>query len=223
MIYEAYKNAWKRVQSASSYTDTYYYEPCGAMEKTALGYIGGGSSYAEAFERAKPSDWEKQKFNGMRYRRMTLGPVLQNEETKGIALTPYVVYDGDSISFKGAKNSGALTVLGAVSMSKGYPISGAYGEAAAVVDVSYSNGSKDTFELRNGVEITTVYTSIGSSVIDPVAEMAKPFARFGYERNFENYLMNALTLPLSSDADVEKITVSSADNGYDVLIYGVYL
>ena len=223
MIYEAYKNTWQSVQAESSYTDTYYYEPCAYLNNSALNYIGGGASYLEAFERAKPSEWEKQKFNGMRYRRMTIGPVLQHEETKGIALTPYVICDGTKACFDGAKNNGKITVLGAVSMSKGYPISGEYGETAAVLEVSYSDGKSEKIELRNGIEITSVYTSIGSSVIEPIAEKSVPFARFGYERNFENYLINSLSLPLSADSDVIKVTVSSACNGYDVLIYGVYL
>lgn len=221
LIYDAYKKAWAEHKTVKRYEDKYYFTANAEMKKTPLSFVSGGGDYSKALEKATESEWEKAKFNGMRYRRLTLGPVLQCEEVNGIALTPYVLADGTSLTFAGDGKNGEITVLGAIGMNKGYPISGEYGETAATVTVEYENGTTEISALRNGVEITTVYTSLGSSMIEPVAEKTVPFAHFGYDKNFENYLINALTLPVSGK--VKRITLTSADKGYDVLVYGLYM
>ena len=78
------------------------------------------------------------------------------------------------------------------------------------------------FDLRNGIELTTVFTTLGSSRIQPVGEKTVPFAYFGYEKNFENYIINTLSLPIK-DKVVKTVTLSSLDKGYDIIIYGIYI
>ena len=158
----------------------------------------------------------------MRYRRMSVGFALQKAEEVGMAEKPFTVSDGDTITFGKGKNGGTVTLLGAVSSVKGYPISGEYGEEAATLTVSFSDGNQESFSLRNGIGITTVYTTFGSSRIEPVGEKTVPFARFGYDKNFENYIINTLTLELTDKTDIENVTVVSSGNGYDLLIYGIY-
>ena len=220
MIYEPFCAAWRDVKQKKRYAEQYYYEQIGGVKGSALPYLKGGADYSIALEKAKESEWEKSKFNGMRYRRITLGPVLQNEEVNGVSKIPYMLSDGTELVFDGKGSATSITLLGAVSMSKGYPISGEYGEAVAKVVLKYSDGKEKEIMLCNGVEITTVYTTLGSSCIDPIGEKAVPFARFGYEKTFENYIINTITMP--NDQAVDQIKLISADNGYDVLIFGVF-
>lgn len=222
LIYDAFVSAWADVRRKKRAEDKYYYEPLTALDMTPLKYVNGCGNFEIAFSGAMESSYEKEKFNGMRYRRMSVGCILQRSETVGMARIPYTVSDGDTVTFGGGKNSGAVTLLGAVSSGKGYPISGEYGEEAATLTVTFSDGREESFSLRNGIEITTVYTTFGSSRIEPVGEKTVPFARFGYDKNFENYIINTLTLELEDKNDIEGVTVASKGNGYDLLIYGVY-
>ena len=116
-----------------------------------------------------------------------------------------------------------VTLVGAVSLEKGYPISGEYGEDAAKVTVELENGESEFFMLRNGIDITTVFTTLGSSVIDPVAVNAKPLACFGYDKNFENYSIKTLRLSLSEKNEIRRIRIESSGNGYGLLVYGIYI
>lgn len=220
-IYHTFKKAWQNEKLEVCYEDQYYFETDKYLEKAPLEYIGGGSDYSRVLEKAKAAEWEKEKFNGMRYRKITVGPVMQ-ETVSCMSKTPYVLSDGDRISFLGSIETASLTVVGAVSISLGYPISGKYGEKAADVVVSFADGTEQILPIRNGIELTTVYTSLGSSKIDPVAENTEAFAYFGYEKNFENYILNKLVLNLAHKGKIDKVTFVSADNGYDMLIYGIF-
>ena len=70
---------------------------------------------------------------------------------------------------------------------------------------------------------TTAFTTIGSSRINPQAERATRFAVFSYDKNFENYIINRLDLPLSSEKTVTSVCLRSLDRGYDLLVYGLCL
>lgn len=69
------------------------------------------------------------------------------------------------------------------------------------------------------MEVTTVFLLHGSSRIRPVAENAEKAAEFGYDKNFEQYILNKIQL--SVEKTVLKMTVSSADRGYALLFYGI--
>lgn len=222
LIYDAFCKAWTEAKTDEAYADKYYFEPLDTLSLSPLTYVSGGSDFSEFFKLIAASDSEKIKYNGMRQRRLLLGPVLLREEVPGIAKTPYVLLDKEKITFKCGWGARALTLLGAVSAPLGYPLGGEYGEVAANVTVSLSNGKSETLPLRNGIEFTTVFTTSGSSRIAPVAEKATPFARFGYERNSENYIMNKLVLPLSESCDIDTVTVEAVSGGYGLMIYGIY-
>lgn len=149
------------------------------------------------------------------------GPVLPRLEFKGACPVPYVLSDGDTLLFEGQGEAETLTILGCVSVSKGYPLFGEYGEPAAEVVVEYTDGSRDTFMLRNGKEITTAFSSLGSSRIDPICENASRFAVFHYDKNFENYIINRLDCKLSERKTAARVIFRSLSNGYDILVYGV--
>ena len=76
--------------------------------------------------------------------------------------------------------------------------------------------------MRNGVDFTTAYTLLGSSVINPRAEKATELARFSYDKNFENYIVNRLDIKLPRRMKINKIEISSLGKGYDLLTYGIF-
>jgi hypothetical protein len=88
--------------------------------------------------------------------------------------------------------------------------------------VESADGKTEEVVLRNGIEITTPFTTYSSSKINPIAEKTERFAEFSYDKNFENYLINRLDLSLGQKRRIVKITVSSCNNGYMLLTYGIF-
>lgn len=156
-----------------------------------------------------------------RQRKLKTPPVLEREEIAGLSLTPTVLTDGMTLTYKGDYLTDSITLIGAVSFHKGYPISGAFEETAATVTVVYEGGAQ-RFSIRNGRELTTVFASLASSRIDPRADMAPRFAEFSYDKNFELYVINRLTLPLNGEKKVQRVEITSADHGYTMLTYGCF-
>lgn len=76
--------------------------------------------------------------------------------------------------------------------------------------------------LRNGMEITTVFRTLGSSRIRPVAQCAAPFAVFHYDLNFEDYQLQYLTLPLPAGSRVRRVEFSVRSQEDLLLLYGVW-
>jgi len=109
-----------------------------------------------------------------------------------------------------------------VGFMRGYPISGALGEEMARVKVVY-DGGEQSFVLRNGREVTTVFTTIGSSRIDPVADLAPRAAELSYDLNFEQYAVNLLTLELDEVKNVRFVEISALKSDCGLLFYGCFL
>ena len=156
-----------------------------------------------------------------RQRKLVVPPVLEREEIEGLACIPTVLGDGMTVIYEGDHLTDRVTLLGAVSFHRGYPISGEFGETAAAVTVICEDG-EERFPIRNGRELTTVFATISSSRIDPRADRAPRFAEFSYDKNFEWYLINRLDLPLNGLRRVRRIEITSADRGYTVLTYGCF-
>ena len=220
LIYDAFCSAWKEAKNPKSYGDIYEYTPLSNVD-------GKKSAFAcdSVTDEAQLVDFVNTemiyKMEYMRRRNATKGPILYKEEVKDISLVPKVVSDGKEISFYGNKKSKSVTVLGATSLLKGYPILGKYGEGGVTVTVESADGEREKFILCNGIDFTTAFTTYSSSKINPICENAKKFALFSYDKNFENYLINELSLPLNNEKTVTKITFSSENNGYAFLIYAV--
>lgn len=151
----------------------------------------------------------------MRKRKLSHGPLLQKAGT--LLNVPAVLTDGGSFSVDCRTKT--LTLYGGVSMIKGYPLGGDYGETAATLTLFFEDGTTETRPLRNGMEVTTVFLLHGSSRIRPVAENAVKAAEFGYDKNFEQYILNKIQLFV--EKTIIKMTVSSADRGYALLFYGI--
>lgn len=218
MIFDTFCKAWKQAAIVEKPTDLYAYEPLDMLQKTPFTCCDDNGF--EAFL-SRCGTVLKPSLARMRKRRITVGPVLQKQEVAGMVKTPYVLSDNTTLTFEGDISTDTVTVLGAVSAPKGYPLGGEYGEAAAEVIVQYDN-AEERFTLRNGWEFTAAFTVVGSSRIEPHAVCARPFARFSYDKNFENYLINRLDLKLSDRKAVKRITLRSLNRGYDMLIYGIF-
>ena len=184
-----------------------------------LEYRKGAVSYAELYEKIwnkpKPAFLEEQ-----RPRIIKVGPVCENLGKIPVFSEPLALGE-DKISFGGAHLS-KLIILGCVSASEGYPLSREYGECAALVKINFRDGRCAEHPIRNGVELTTVYTTHRSSRIDPVAERAERFAEFSYDKSFEAYVINRLDIDLGAEEDVESVELVRANEKYDILTYGIY-
>ena len=158
-------------------------------------------------------------------RKMFCGPVL-NEEIGAIgtlptelATTPYVIADQLTVPVNTAAKG--LWVIGNVSMPKGFPIAGEYGEDVAVYTVTYTDGSADRHVMKNGEDFTTATGLHGPSRIEPYAENSHRVLRFRHEMAWEHYVVNARYIPTDPEKTVRALIMENAENGYLPLFYGL--
>lgn len=157
----------------------------------------------------------------MRKRCIKNGPVLSDVTDIGINDIPLVIADNETVEIKGGFKTEGLTLLGLTSITKGYPLGGKYGEPVAEIIITYSDKTVYKTILKNGIDITTVFGLNGSSRINPVAEKSKRVAVFGYDKNFESYILNKATFTANCSKTIEKIEICSSNNGYTLLIYAI--
>jgi hypothetical protein len=220
LIYEPFCRAWREAKRSERAEELYAYQAYDRLDKKPM-RGAGGALYGDMLVRA--SRGVIPAITNMRGHLVTVGPRLQKEEQPGVALIPFVLAEGSPVTFTGDGVSDTVTLLGAVCVPGGYPVSGTYGEVLATVTVTDEKGVTEHFVLRNGIEITTAFTTLGSSRIDPQAERATRFASFSYDKNFENYIMNRLDLRLSATRRIRTVELCSTGPGDDLLLYGVFL
>lgn len=158
-------------------------------------------------------------------RRMDNGPVLC-EEIRSIGQlpvklleTPYVVNKELIIPIN--EECRELHLVGNVSMPKGWPINGEYGELAAKYVVTYTDGTETVFPMRNGFEITTATAQYGPSRINPVSAKCPRVLYWHYDFDWEHYIANHCILPIDGKKKVLSLKLQDAGNDYDVLFYGI--
>jgi len=154
----------------------------------------------------------------LRKRILKNGPVLKN--AGNLVDVPFIVNKNNLDITVGAASE-KLCFYGMTSIRSGYPISGEYGEQAAVVKITYEDGTLCEYPLRNGVEFTTVFELLGSSRINPVAEKAGRVAEFGYCKDFERYVLNKLVLETDKEKKITNIAIVPTNDNYALLIYGI--
>ena len=218
MIYKYFCDAWKNARIITDDKERYEYIPLDMLDKTPL-CCNDKTDKNKLLEIANTVVDER--FWRMRKRSVTVGPVLQREEVSGISKVPHLLTKEKTLSFGGGVTADTLTLLGAVSLGKGYPTAGEYGEAVAKLTVKHADGKIEEHVLKNGVDVTTAFMSIGSSRINPVAENATRFAIFSYEKNFENYCINRLDIKLEKQTEIESVELSALADGYSLLVYGM--
>lgn len=222
MIYETFKKEWAKLGQVIVNEDLYEFmpeTPLNANMPLSLSEIN--FDLDEAFKTAHDKTKGKIKRYHWKELKLFTGPILQKEEYQGVMQKPLVLSDGHIAKFGSGKRK-SVTLVGATSLVKGYPLDGAYGESVASVTVTYVDGETQVFVLKNGKDITTALGSFGPSRIDPIAENALRLARFRFDNDFENYVMNGLTLTIK-DKPFTEIQIKSENNGYDLLVYGLYL
>lgn len=222
MIYQAYIDAWAKGDPAPSAT-LYKAEWLDDGFTPAHPFVceSSGADFTTALRRAE-QPIHAGRFNNMRPRRLDVGPVLQDGAAHGLLNTPVVLPDDGELLFTGEALTDRITLIGCVSMTHGYPVSGAFGETTAQLTVTAADGSSFEMPLRAGREVSTVFTTLGSSRIDPQTDLAVPFVRFSYETNFEQYVIRRLTVQLPGIMDVRSISLRNALAGNDLLIYGAF-
>ena len=155
-----------------------------------------------------------------RKRKIKHGPFLLSSRL--LSRVPYTVTADKTLVWEGNGPAKTVTVIGLTSPTNGYPLGGAYGEEACVCTVVYEDGTTQAVPLQNGVHLTTAFTLNGSSRIDPLAELAERFAQFGYDKNFERYVINRLDIATQSEAAISRIEFKTTGDRYLPLIYGVF-
>ena len=150
------------------------------------------------------------RFEGITYGgRVYLNGVFVSE------LLPYCEYTLDVTDVVKEKNNNLLVEIEDVSVPFGPS------EVAAKIIIHYGDGETQCHEIKNGVDLTLAYSSVGSSRINPVAENARRFLSFSYDKNFESYVINYLKLPTTKKM-ISKVEIQSTSPNYNTLIYGVF-
>lgn len=219
LIYKTFCDTLKNFGKIRPEEEKYEFNLLDKLKKTPMvcENTGDFESFKEALRENLPAY-----HSSMRRRNIKVGAQLQNEELKGMLKVPTIVCADNSPVFMGEKQTDSVTLIGCVSAPYGYPLYGEYGEDAVRVTVEFEDG-EENFVLKNGEDITTVHTTLSSSRINPVAQNSTEFARFSYDKNHENYIINRADLKLSSEKKVKKVIFENLNDNYQVLVYGVYL
>ena len=178
----------------------------------------GFYKYLDKVREIEKSSEEARK--SIRRRSLVVGPVL--ESVDGLCNVPAVAEGKDSVAFAGCATGSTIVVTGLTTMDKAYPLGGEYGEKYGEITVFYTDDSTLVMPLCNGTEITTAFALNGSSRINPIAEKAARAAIFGYDKNFEQYVLNRLEIDIDNTKTVKQVEISSRQ-GKSILVYGVHL
>lgn len=224
MIFDTFKNEWAKLDEIITNESLYEFLPETPLNANMpLSLIETSFDIDEAFKTAHERTKGRIKIYHWKELKLFTGPILQKEEFAGIMQKPLIISDGHTAKF-GAGKGKSVMLVGATSLVKGYPLplGGTYGEAVASVTVTYADGEKQTLVLKNGEDVTTALGAFGPSRINPIAENSVRLARFHFDIDFENYVMNGREIPLQ-DKPFTEIEIKSENNGYDLMVYGLYL
>ena len=218
LCYEVFRTAWDENPDFDAYKfDTLAQIP---QNSVPFSYVSGGTDYEKLRETLyvvpKPDFLTEQ-----RPRRIKHGPVCEAVPYDAMSKVPYVLCDGDVISYKLDSVCDGVIILGGVSAERGYPISGVYGEVCATLTLSLESGEKLCYPIRNGMELSTVYSTYRSSRIDPIASRAPRYMELSYDGSYERYVINKIDIKLDKTARVTSASLRSEASGYATLTYAV--
>jgi len=222
MIYDAYKNAWAELYKEGRAEDAYEYRAFETVSgMTALACENEGGDY-ESFMQAAHEPIGRFLVN-KRVRKLKVGPKLQKAEEAGMYPVPLILDDGIELVFGCGREIEKAVLLGGVSLPKGYPIAGEYGESVMDVVFEFEGGEEEMITLTNGADITCAMTTFGPSKIYAASENGVRFAEFNYDRNHENYKIDMLRLAPEKKGKVLRIRLKSSGRGYKTLVYGLFV
>ena len=217
LIYDAFCKVIKSMGNEKTALDVYEFESVSRVDGVPF-KCKSEPNYEQLLELMKaPLTTRLAK---TRKKQVEHGAVLQKEEIKGIYKVPFVTSESPLL-FGGIDKCDKITIVGMTAINYAYPILGEYGEDALEIVISYSDNSEQRYVCQNGLDVCIAFTSVGSSRINPVCERAVPVARFSYDKNFEEYLINRLDIN-AQDKDIVSVAIKSVNPNYRVLIYGVY-
>lgn len=217
LIYHAFCNAIKSMEKEKTPLDVCEFEQISAVYGMPL-TCDNVPNYEELLELMKrPLNTRLAK---TRKKQIDFGAILQ-EEIKGISKIPYVVKENPLV-FKAQQKGKKISILGLTAINYGYPILGKYGEDVLEIEIQYKSGEIQKYIAKNGVDICIAYTSVGSSRINPICENSVPFARFSYDKNFEEYVINKLDIELTDDCLFE-VRIKSLKPDCSVMVYGIFV
>lgn len=197
------------LETAEAFEDLSAYQKFEPMRET---------SSAELREAIEPLTRSTSRTN-MRNRKFVQGPILSSQAS--LRDVPDLVKSNEPLVFEGCRKAKKISVIGLTSILNGYPLGGTYGEVVCKMTIVYGNGYKQTVDLKNGVHLTTVFGLNGSSRIDPIAEQSRRFALFGYDKNFERYVVNRLDIDTELDEEIQRVEFTLENEQYLPLVYGV--
>ena len=166
--------------------------------------------------------------NERKLRVMKYGPVLPQKVDLGnqmpLLCKPIVVMKPacESIVIPVEGHADQLVLAGNVSMPKGFPIDGDYGEVAGYCIIHYADGGKQEIQLRNGMEVSTAAGWFGPSRIRPVISNGSCVLRYINDMDCERYVVHLLRLPLDGESALRSIELKAMD-GWALLYYGMGL
>ena len=189
---------------------------------------GYGDEWAAMLDNSsKPIEKFTSKFK--RERQIVYGPILQRDtgmlaglHTK-LELKPLVIPFGKSVTIPVNASAKSVYFFGNVSMPNAWPICGEYGTEIGGYTIRYADGTSQKRVLKNGEDITTATGVFGPSRIDPIAANAPRVLKFSYDYDREQYFINLLKVPTSSDSEISSISVWTTEDDYCLLLYGITL
>lgn len=216
MVYEAFRDTIQNLEKETKDDFWIEFETSNTAKENIISSLGDVDTLSSMITQINEAELAVRK---MRRRRLKKGPQLENVEN--LCDIPLILSDGKSFSFDCDIFSDNITVLGMVGLTKGYPLSGEYGDNVAEMIVTYDDCTQESTVFKNGFDVTTVFELNGSSRINPIAQNSKRFATFGYNKNFERYIMNERKIKVNSDKKIKNIAFKSCNNNYSMLLYGV--
>ena len=114
-----------------------------------------------------------------------------------------------------------LYIIGNVTLSKGYPTDGTMGDIWGKYELAYEDGSHVIVPLHNGIELTTIWGSFGSSPIDPRGTNVTRAFTLIHDPNWEIYHANLLRLPIDPTKTLCSITCALTASDTTLLLYGI--
>ncbi len=154
----------------------------------------------------------------MRKRQIRVGATLSGFSP--LSDTPCAVSRGECAVFECGEAVKKIRLVGLTTLVSGYPLGGEYGEEAAILSLVFEDGERRDIPLQNGVHITTAFGINGSSRIEPIATNGSRLLKFGYDKNFEIYVINALDVEVSEKKRLRHVEFRGASDEYMPMLYG---
>ncbi|MBO5440321.1 MAG: hypothetical protein J6A53_06690 [Clostridia bacterium] len=217
LIYYAFCQAIKDMNKTKNSADLYEFSQLVEYEPKSPFECQENPDYSKLLEICQNPPYTR--LAKTRKKQISVGPILQKEELAHISKIPYVIDKEYTFTLDGITDE--ISIVGLTSISQGYPVLGKRGEEGAELEIIYKDGSTQEYSLKNGIDFCLAYTSVGSSRINPICEKSTTLARFSYDKNFEEYIINKLDIPVLKK-EIARIIIKPISESYKILIYGIY-